>query len=1043
MSTSATAFTYYMRGGLYDTLWIAGDQSVVGDTLTNEINEIVYNGATLIVDGAPSQCNPSFDALGGIASRGSLTSNQSVKLSGSFTPTAQTLATVGSANSFTLITGSSAQVQATYSVTANGKTTTPAAMVSNQIGAGRTIIAGFDLGTTLVTQAANWTPALGTTLNAATPVATASLTPGQYLPVQTTIVNQGNATALDVQTAMPASAQYLGSAPSASLIAGSGSNIAADWDFNLALTQSNTLDLSLRAPATGGSYNLQTTVGTVANGSTTPYGNVLPFPFVVTPAATHAATATTALQGLSLTVKNDQSLRTTLIANLNQAMGNFNLNTYTGYGTAIGQLVGISGSLSSFSSTVTTGAGATTITGIHAEIDRILQEAQWRWTLLQPEISSSLTIDKNNCGPSDTVTLAESLTNVTINTTLSNLKVITTVTGPGANGSGSGSTSLFSKTETLAQLAVGAKQSYSYPVAIGQTVAPGSYTVTMTVQDANGNTLATSTGQFTVASTATTGAGLSGTIVVAPTQVPAGSTAVLTITATDQGNAALNSLPLTVNIINTATQKSVAQFPYSPTLAIGGVFTGSSSWAVVGNAGTNYQAQLIASLGSLNLQLAQANFTIIAPPVQLSISQAPAAWQNLLVYSACKRATDGLLGLCGTTTLPVDNPSTLASCDSSRATMLDQTLSSLNINHSIATSGSDFLAKLRSGQYNSYWISNGATVLPEPAASELRAAITRGNGLIVDGIDGGLSPTLSACAGVAYKASYATSEPLSITGKLYTPGSITITNAPVQLSSNSATTVQATLGSGSSATPGIVEGSYANGKTLAFGFDWASAMGTTGSSKLWPAIAQASMGYVTPSANGSTVLPGTTITLATTVQNTGQATSVQVVQTIPAGATILGASPAAQVSGNTITWSAASAAGVTSVFTVHLQAPTATGNYSIATAVNTVANSKATLYQSESYSFGVASQTQLMSQLITAVQTQAQTETNSQQQAASAAVLAQLTQAQTLQSVAHSQDEILRLLLAAQSRLPKFDSNGTLAPMLANLIAAVEKQGTP
>jgi hypothetical protein len=836
-------------------------------------------------------------------------------------------------------------------------------------------------------------------------------------------------------------ALYLGSTPSATI--NTSGNIA-DWGANLAVAQSETLDISMRAPGTGGNYNLQTVVGTIAGGSSgggstpTPYGNPLAFPFTVTPAATHAANATAALQALTLTVKADQTLRTSVIANINQAMTNFNLNTYTGYGTAIGELVAISDSLAGFSATVAT-ANASAINSIHAEIDRILQEAQWRWTLLQPEISSTLKIDKSNCQPTDTVTLNESVSNITLNTTLTKLQVVTKVTGP------SGAV-VFTKSESLAQLAVGAKQAYSYPLTLTND-APGNYQVSMTVLDANSNLLAQSSGQFSVASTATTGAGLTGTVQVAPQQVPLGSSAIFTIGALDAGNSALTALPLTLTIVNSSTHKTVAQFPYSATLAIGGSYTASSSWAATGTAGTSYQAILSASLGSLNLQLAQASFTVTAPPVQLSITQNQAAWQNLLVYSACKRATDGLLGQCGATALPVDNPATLASCDSSRATTVDQTLSGLGVSHTIVSDAATFTAKLRTGQYNSYWISNGATVLAEPAASELRAAVTRGGGLIVDGLDAGTNPALASCAGVTYKAPFAAaSAPLSITGKLYSPGNFTINAAPAQLvgnsSGNSSETVQATLGSGSSSGAGIVNGAYGNGKTLAFGFDWATTQNAQSSNKAWPAIAQASMNYIEPAtATGTQFIAGDSITLATSVQNTGQPTNLQVVQTLPAGAAVQSTNPAAQVSGNTVTWTQALSANATQVFNIRLQAPNSAGSYSVATNVNIVSNGKATSYQSQNFAFTVEGASDLITPLITAVQ--AKNGGSAQQQAVATTVLAQLNTAQSLLSASHSQDEVLRLLLSAQTRLAVIDSSGTLEPMLANLIAAVERQIAP
>jgi hypothetical protein len=490
MTTNTNAFTFAMRTGLYNTLWIASDQSQLGDDLTAEVSEVVYNGASLIVDSGTEQCTTDFDALGGVKSRHYLASNQKVTLSGSFYPTAQSLPTVGKAQSLA-VTGSG-QAQGSITTTngdgdndndSDDKPQTDVALVSNVVGAGRTLIAGFDLGTTLSTQATAWKTPLNNTFAALMPTTSANLTPGEVLPLQTGVANQANAVAIDVQTILPTGALYLGSNPSAVFTV---STQTADWNFNLAVAQSNIVYLTMRAPGTGGSYNLQTIVSTVNNGTDTAYGKPVLFPITVTPAATTAAKAAAALQALTVTSKSDQSRIKDAIGHLNEAMTDFNLNTYSGYGKAIDELVEIADSLSKFSA-----ANTAPINAIHAEIDQILQEAQWRWSMAQPEVNVTLGVDKTHCKPTDTIKLSENVTNITSMTVLNNLSVKTAVTDPtGA--------SFFTKTETLTQFAVGEKQVYNYSIPM-TNAALGNYAVSMTVVDANGNTLAKSSAKFSVA----------------------------------------------------------------------------------------------------------------------------------------------------------------------------------------------------------------------------------------------------------------------------------------------------------------------------------------------------------------------------------------------------------------------------------------------------------------------------------------------------------------------------------------------------------------
>jgi hypothetical protein len=218
-------------------------------------------------------------------------------------------------------------------------------------------------------------------------------------------------------------------------------------------------------------------------------------------------------------------------------------------------------------------------------------------------------------------------------------------------------------------------------------------------------------------------------------------------------------------------------------------------------------------------------------------------------------------------------------------------------------------------------------------------------------------------------------------------------------------------------------------------------MSAQSSNKAWPVIAQNSLNYIEPAAASSTqFVSGDPIALAITVQNTGGAASLQVVQTLPAGATVAGTSPQAQASGQngitTLSWSTNLAAGASQTYQVRLQAPQAAGSYSVATKVNVVANGKATTVQSESFGFGVSSPSQLLSQLIGAVQSQGG---SSAQQAVAAAAITQLNQAQVALAAAHSQDEVLRLLLSAQTRLAAIDSGGKIEPLKAKVIAAVER----
>ncbi|MDP2786122.1 MAG: hypothetical protein Q8O38_16250, partial [Sulfurimicrobium sp.] len=61
-------------------------------------------------------------------------------------------------------------------------------------------------------------------------------------------------------------------------------------------------------------------------------------------------------------------------------------------------------------------------------------------------------------------------------------------------------------------------------------------------------------------------------------------------------------------------------------------------------------------------------------------------------------------------------------------------LTSLGITHWISTTQVDFKQAFRSGKYNVYWISGGAEKLKDKLAEEIREAVNRGDGLLLDGV---------------------------------------------------------------------------------------------------------------------------------------------------------------------------------------------------------------------------------------------------------------------------------------------------------------------
>ncbi|MEN9867229.1 MAG: hypothetical protein RL748_2819, partial [Pseudomonadota bacterium] len=324
----------------------------------------------------------------------------------------------------------------------------------------------------------------------------------------------------------------------------------------------------------------------------------------------------------------------------------------------------------------------------------------------QASAVSSLSVDKQQYTPGQTVTISSRAVNQSANLTLSGLSLSIKLFDP-ANQL------LFSKTNQIAQLTPALATSFSATWPLNNAV-PGSYRVSQTLNDVQGREYDNHSVNFTVASSSETGSGLTGTLKASPKEVHVGEVVSIAISSSNNGNSALNNLPLTMRIVDPVSQTVLSESNYTPTLGIGASFTQTINWGVSGNPpvlGSQYVAVLLAQIGANSLTLAQDNFKVLPGVVQssLEVQQQTVGWQNVLVFSRCKRVLEELLGRCGAVTLPLEDPLQLAQCDLERGNALDQYLSSAGITHKVTSSASEFLQGIRNGGYNTFWVSNGAT----------------------------------------------------------------------------------------------------------------------------------------------------------------------------------------------------------------------------------------------------------------------------------------------------------------------------------------------
>ena len=648
-------------------------------------------------------------------------------------------------------------------------------------------------------------------------------------------------------------------------------------------------------------------------------------------------------------------------------------------------------------------------------------------------LGAAITTDKQTYQPGETVRLNDRVNNVSVNAGIDNLQI--TVGVKNADGA-----VVFSKTEALPQLAASGLKDYSYSLPLNPAAAAGIYSATVSASSASAGLLAQAATQFKVASSATSGSGLSGKISANPQQAKQGEVVALSFSAVNGGNSVLTGLPLTISIIDPVTQTVITSFASTQNLPVGATYNGANSWAASGTVGRTYVAVLSATVGGNKLTLAQDNITLVAPLVKLDISQQGAAWQNLLVFSRCKRAADELAGQCGAKALPVEDPAKLAQCDLDRANALDQSLNAAGVAHKVTSSPAEFLQSLRGGLYNTYWVSNGATSIRELASGELRAALVRGNGLVIDGLGDGRNTQLTQCAAVAYRNAYAVADqPMSILVGVFAAGDYRITASPVVLQASGGT-AQAKLGPVATRSDGIVSATLGSGKSLAFGFDWADTLRAQKSDSRWLDVTQKSFGWVKPAADSNQAIGDQVVTLGTVIHNSGQSASLQVLQTVPAGAQIIATEPAAQVvTATSATWNLNLAANADSNLRLRLRVPSASGTASVATTVNVVKDGVTSPFKTLQYDLTVRSASDLLTQFISDIT--ALKLTTAAQLAARVTILDELNRTRQALQLNHS-IEALRRLLSVQSRLVRIDTNGVQAASVARVIASVEVQST-
>ncbi len=290
-----------------------------------------------------------------------------------------------------------------------------------------------------------------------------------------------------------------------------------------------------------------------------------------------------------------------------------------------------------------------------------------------------------------------------------------------------------------------------------------------------------------------------------------------------------------------------------------------------------------------------------------------AAGQRVLVLVSCK------LG-------GADDADDDAGCVGQRVPFLDSYLASLAVPHRIVTTTADFEAELRSGRYDTYWVSGGAKKLMGDLAEEVREAAYRGEAVVLDGVHDQRNKDLDAAVGVDYRGKPSSLRTVTLTGTTLPAGSFDVAGSkPIRVQLTTAVR-EARFNTGD---PAISTNGYGYGGGLLFAFDLVGTLMAQPTAPLLADTLDGSLALVAPTVPLA-FTGGAYVPLTTTIAN-GEpvAVTLDVTATLPDGFTLASGAPPATVSASTVTWHVTLGAAASQSLDWAVRVPLASGTYSI------------------------------------------------------------------------------------------------------------------
>lgn len=461
---------------------------------------------------------------------------------------------------------------------------------------------------------------------------------------------------------------------------------------------------------------------------------------------------------------------------------------------------------------------------------------------------------------------------------------------------------------------------------------------------------------------------LNGTLVASPAKVGVGGTLIISSTLSNPGDIDISDVPFMVSVVD-STQKVVASWPYSATILRGKSYTVASSWKVTGTPGV-YTLVLTATLGGKSITLGSSNVEVTLPPVKLNVVQAALRQSRLLVLLSCRNGEDTYSEQHSATLREDEDDEDDGKCATSRLAFVKSLLVNAAPNqHHITTNADEFTLALRSGQYNTYWISGGAEKLSNGLAQEVREAVNRGDSLLMDGIHDERNKLLDEVVGIEYKGKLqGVNLPMTVMTaplngvqlqtigrslKLNLGNGALIAKFPTGMVCKDCDDDNERKGTSKTDNTAIAAYLYGRGKGIVMGFDLIGSMQNYATNPHWVSVVRTTFDFLIPELPSS-YTSGAYAAVRTTVNNLGLATDISVNQTLPANVTAIVSEPVANVNGQKSQWNFNLPADKSQDLTTYLRLPNSNGSYVIDTAVSSIVNGQSSLYNNYSLNLQVA-----------------------------------------------------------------------------------------